>query len=86
MSFTRLISFVLVSLNLFVLCSCTHLTEQDRSDLTPYQICNELNRRIMYYQHGINNEAEWRSPIERAKLLQDFQRFNCRNRLEHPND
>lgn len=84
MNRTRLISVILISLNLILLSSCKNLVSQDRGDMTPYQICNDLKRSIMYYQQGVNHEVQWSSPGKRAELLRDFQRFNCRERLEHP--
>ena len=60
------------------LSGCKQITSMGRDKpLTPYQICAELKRKIIFYSNDPNHATEWNSPRRKAILFQDYKKYNC---------
>lgn len=60
------------------LSGCKQLISMGRNQpLTPYQICAELQRKIIFYSNDPGYSTQWNSPRRKAILLQDYKKYNC---------
>ena len=57
---------------LISLSGCKNMFSMERGKtLTPFQVCEELKRTIIFRSHDPNHDTQWSSPSRQAILLQD---------------
>ncbi len=57
---------------------CKNMFSMERGKtLSPFQVCEELKRTIIFQSNDPNHDTQWSSPSRQAILLQDYKKYNC---------